>query len=134
MLSGDHPSFRWLHYDTYDSPNMRFTQGLGAHGVQQTLRHFAADIATGKVSESAINAAGYELLREKQYADAITIFRRNVDAHPASANTYDSLGEAYMDDGQTERAIKNYEKVLALNPNSRNAKAMLEKLRALEKP
>ena len=36
--------------------------------------------------------------------------------------------------GQTELAVKNYEKVLSLNPNSRNAKAMLEKLRASGKP
>ncbi len=133
-LGGDHPSFAWLNYDTYDSPSARFAQDLKAHGVQQALQDFAADIASGKVSERAVNDAGYQLLGEKQYAHAITIFQRNVDAHPASSNTYDSLGEAYMDDGQTELAIKNYEKVLALNPNSRNAKAMLDKLRASGKP
>jgi CubicO group peptidase (beta-lactamase class C family) len=134
VLGGDHPSFPWLHYDTYDSPNMRFAQDLTAHGALQTLRDFAADIATGKVSESAVNSAGYQMLSEKRYADAVTIFQRNVDIHPASSNTYDSLGEAYMDDGQTELAIKNYEKVLVLNPNSRNAKAMLDKRRASGKP
>jgi CubicO group peptidase (beta-lactamase class C family) len=134
VLGGDHPSFGWLNYDTYDSPNMRFAQDLTTHGVQQALQDFAADIATGVVSESAVNNAGYQLLREKQFADAITLFQRNVDAHPASSNTYDSLGEAYMDDGETELAIKDYEKVLSLNPNSSNAKAMLEKLRASVKP
>ncbi len=134
VLGGDHPSFRWLHYDTYDSPNMRFTQDLNTHGVQQALRDFAADIATGKVSESAVNDAGYQLLGAKRYADAVTVFQRNVDAHPASSNTYDSLGEAYMDEGQTELAIKNYERVLALNPNSANAEAMLARLRTSGKP
>ncbi|HWW86881.1 MAG TPA: serine hydrolase [Vicinamibacterales bacterium] len=133
-LGGDHPAFGWLNYDTYDSPNARFARDLKAHGVRETLQDFAADIAIGKVSERAINEAGYQLLGEKQYADAITLFQRNVDAHPTSSNTYDSLGEAYVDDGQTELAVKNYEKVLALNPNSRNAKAMLEKLRASGKP
>ncbi|HZS61593.1 MAG TPA: serine hydrolase, partial [Gemmatimonadaceae bacterium] len=124
-LGGAHPSFAWLHYDTYDSPNIRFAQDLAAHGVQQALKDFEADIAAGTVSENAINSAGYQLLGGKRYADAITLFQRNVAAHPTSSNTYDSLGEAYMDDGQTELAIKNYEKVLAMNPNSRNAKAML---------
>jgi len=133
-LGGEHPSFAWLHYDTYDSPNMRFAQDLTAHGVEQALRDFAADIASGTVSESAVNSEGYQLLGGKHYADAITLFQRNVDAHPASSNTYDSLGEAYMDDGQTELAIKNYEKVLELNPNSSNAKAMLDKLRAPGNP
>jgi CubicO group peptidase (beta-lactamase class C family) len=133
-LGGEHPSFGWLHYDTYDSPNLRFAQDLRAHGVEQTLQDFTADITTGKVSESAINDAGYRSLSKKQYADAIAMFQRNVDAHPASPNAYDSLGQAYMENGQTELAIKSYEKTLELNPNSRNAKAMLEKLRAPAKP
>jgi CubicO group peptidase (beta-lactamase class C family) len=133
-LGGEHPSFGWLNYDTYDSPNMRFAKDLEARGVQRALRDFAADIASGRVSERALNSAGYQLLGEKRYADAITVFQRNVEAHPASSNTYDSLGEAYMDEGQTELAITSYEKALALNPASRNAKGMLDKLRATGKP
>jgi CubicO group peptidase (beta-lactamase class C family) len=128
-LGGDHPSFNWVNYDTYDSPNAHFAKDLRTHGVQQALQDFAADIAAGTVSERALNDAGYYLLAKKQYADAITVLQRNVDTHPASANAYDSLGEAYMDDGQTDLAITNYEKVLAMNPNSSNAKAMLDKLR-----
>jgi len=130
VLGGDHPSFRWLHYDTYDSPNMRFAQDLETRGVQQALQDFAADVASGTVTENALNDAGYRLLGEKKYAEAITLFQRNVQAHPTSSNTYDSLGEAYVDDGQSDLAIQNYEKALALNPSSRNAKAMLDKLRA----
>lgn len=128
-LGGDHPSFRWLNYDTFDSFNLRFARDLQAHGVQQALRDFSGEIAAGKVSERSVNDAGYRLLREKRYADAIAIFQRNVAAHPSSSNAYDSLGEAYMDNGQTALAIESYKKTLELNPDSSNAKAMLQKLR-----
>lgn len=129
-LGGDHPSFAWLHYDTFNSANMRFTKDVAAHGAAQALKDFTAEVASGGISESAINGAGYQLLNQKKYADAIAIFQRNVDLHPTSPNTYDSLGEAYMAAGETQLAIKNYEKVLELDPGSSNAKNMLAKLHA----
>jgi len=73
-LGGDHPSFRWLNYDTFDSFNLRFAQDLQAHGATQALKDFASEIAAGKISERSVNDAGYRLLREKQYTDAIAIF------------------------------------------------------------
>jgi cytochrome c-type biogenesis protein CcmH/NrfG len=61
------------------------------------------------------------LLQQKKNAEAIEVFKLNVEAFPESANTYDSLGEAYMKAGQKELAIKSYAKSLELNPNNRNA-------------
>jgi len=48
--------------------------------------------------------------------------------NPQSANAHDSLGEAYMINGNKELAIKNYKKSLELNPDNTNAKEMLNKL------
>jgi Flp pilus assembly protein TadD len=73
---------------------------------------------------------GYQLLRASQFRDAVRIFQLNVEAYPQSSNTYDSLGEAYMDDGDKPQAIANYRKSLALNPKNRNAVKMLQKLNA----
>ena len=42
---------------------------------------------------------------------------------------YDSHGEAYMEAGDREQAILNYERSLELNPKNQNAVRMLEKLR-----
>jgi len=50
-------------------------------------------------------------------------------AFPDSWNVYDSLGEAYMEDGQKDPAIQNYEKSLELNPENTNGAETLEKLR-----
>jgi CubicO group peptidase (beta-lactamase class C family) len=130
VLGGEHPSFSWLHYDTYDSPNLRFARDVAAHGAAQAMQDFAPEIGGGKISEQAINVAGYQLLGWKQYADAIAVFQRNVELHPTSSNVYDSLGEAYVNAGDTTLAIQNYEKALELEPASSNAKTMLAKLRA----
>jgi CubicO group peptidase (beta-lactamase class C family) len=127
-LGGDHPSFAWLHYDTYDSSSMLFTHEIYRQGPGAALRDFSTALTGGAISENTLNDIGYQFLREKKYPDAITIFQRNVDLHPSSANTYDSLGEAYMDAGEHDLAVTNYKKSLDLNPANDNAKAMLAKL------
>jgi Tfp pilus assembly protein PilF len=55
-----------------------------------------------------------------------------VGVYPNSYNTYDSLAEAYMDNGDKDLAISNYQKKsLELNPNNMNA---VEKLKKLNSP
>ena len=80
------------------------------------------------VSEQEINTLGYMLLRDEKIEEAVAIFKLNVAEHPKSWNVYDSLGEAYMKQGEKELAIENYQKSLELNPNNENGKNMLEKL------
>jgi CubicO group peptidase (beta-lactamase class C family) len=82
------------------------------------------------VVESTLNELGYTLLSSGQTEDAIAVFRRNVQEYPKSANVYDSLGEAYMQAGQKDLAIQNYEMSLKLDPANQNAVEMLRKLRA----
>ncbi len=77
-----------------------------------------------------LNALGYYFLRENQVAQAIEVFTFNVELFPDVANTYDSLGEAYMVNGERELAIQNYRKALDLDPGSDNAKQMLAELGA----
>jgi Amidohydrolase family/Tetratricopeptide repeat len=80
--------------------------------------------------EGELNGVGYQLLQMKRFKDAIRVLELNVEAYPLSANVYDSLGEAYMDDGDKELAIKNYKKSLELNPDNTNAAENLKKLSA----
>ncbi len=80
--------------------------------------------------ENIINRLGYAFLWKKKTKEAINYFKQNTKNYPNSFNTYDSLAEAYMEDGQTELAISNYEKVLTFDENNEHAKSQLEKLRA----
>jgi hypothetical protein len=79
-------------------------------------------------TEGQINSIGYAYLRINKIDSAIIVFKFNVEEFPESANVYDSLGEAYMVNGDTDLAILNYEKSLELNPANENAKKILEKL------
>ena len=81
-------------------------------------------------SEPQLNRLGYQLLQAKKTKEAIEVFKLNVEAYPEGFNTYDSLGEAYMIDGNTELAIQNYKKSLELNPNNTGASVVLKRLEA----
>jgi tetratricopeptide (TPR) repeat protein len=81
-------------------------------------------------SEDDLIALGYRLINMHKYNEAIAVFGLSVEEYPASYNTYDSLAEAYMDNGNTELAIQNYKKSLELNPNNKNGIEMLKKLTA----
>jgi tetratricopeptide (TPR) repeat protein len=82
----------------------------------------------GAVQEARLNDLGYSLLREKRLAEAIAVFKVNTELYPQSANVYDSLGEAYLANGDKELAAANYKKSLELDPKNQNAASVLKKL------
>ena len=80
-------------------------------------------------AENELNNLGYQLLNTQNFKEAIEILKLNVEAFPQSFNAYDSLGEAYMRNGDKELAITNYQKSVELNPQNTNGVEMLKKLR-----
>ena len=52
---------------------------------------------------------GYRLMGTGKLKDAIEIFRLNVELYPESANAYESLGEAYMNSGDTKKRSETTE-------------------------
>ncbi|MBX7223967.1 MAG: FKBP-type peptidyl-prolyl cis-trans isomerase [Blastocatellia bacterium] len=80
------------------------------------------------MSEDELNTLGYGLMSKGKFKEAIEILKLNVTAYPQSANVYDSLGEAYMRNGEKEQAIASYKKSLQLDPNNKNAVEMLKQL------
>jgi CubicO group peptidase (beta-lactamase class C family) len=81
------------------------------------------------IAEPRLNSIGYYLLEEKKPAEAIALFKLNVEFHPDSWNAYDSLAEAHMKNGEKALAIKNYEKSVALNPKNVAGAKKLEELK-----
>lgn len=84
--------------------------GKGEEAVK--LREEATKIAT----EVELNNYGYQLLNQGKHDEAIKILTLNTERHPQSANTWDSLGEAYALKGDEKNAIKNFKKSLSMNP------------------
>ncbi len=127
-IGGEQPAYTWIKYDSYDSPSFQFAKTCREKGAVAAIEQFQPALTRGDVSEQSINSTGYELLNAKKISDAIAVFQVNVQLHPGSANAYDSLGEAYMNNGEKEQAMENYKKSLDLNPKNSNATAMLKKL------
>ncbi len=100
-----------------------FEEGIA--GYEALRRRAPADRL---VSEPRINNLGYALLGRGKVAEAVALLELNARWHPESANTHDSLGEAYLTAGDRERAIASYERALELDPQSASAAAALKKL------
>jgi C-terminal processing protease CtpA/Prc len=96
--------------------------------LTKTIEIIMDKIIETNIDERFINSLGYSLLGDNQIESAIKVFIKNTNLYPQSANTYDSLGEAYMLAGDKELAIKNYKKSLELNPQNTNAVEQLKKL------
>jgi CubicO group peptidase (beta-lactamase class C family) len=127
-IGGEHPAFRWIKYDAYDSPAMQFAKSVRENGAAAAISKFYSALLRGDISENSINATGYQLLEAKNLPEAIRILQLNVELHPNSWNAYDSLGEAYMNQGDKALAVQNYRKSLDLNPKNTGAEAALNKL------
>ena len=79
--------------------------------------------------EAEFNSLGYRFINEEKLPEAIAVFKLNVEMNPESWNVYDSLAEANMLSGNTEMAIKFYEKSIEMNPANENGKQMLERIK-----
>jgi hypothetical protein len=76
-----------------------------------------------------VNRAGYQYMRWKDVDSALKVFRLNVSLFPDYWNVYDSYAEALMAAGERTAAIENYMRALELNPESKSAREMLNKLK-----
>ena len=66
-----------------------------------------------------LNWLGYELLKVDDYPAALAVFERVVAEHPQSAGAYDSLGDAWLQQGDKARAAAAFDKALELDPKLR---------------
>jgi len=80
------------------------------------------------IVEASVNAMGYGLLEDGKTDAAIKVFDLNTGTFPQSANTWDSLAEAYIFKGDLEMAIRYYRVSLKLDPESSNAARMIERM------
>ncbi|QCE40929.1 thioredoxin family protein [Psychroserpens sp. NJDZ02] len=75
-----------------------------------------------------LNTLGYWHLKDQQYDKALYIFDLNTKLFPNNPNTFDSLGEAFFTTKNYPDALKNYNKVLELKPEDKNALDMISKI------
>ncbi|MFT4679670.1 MAG: hypothetical protein ACI9RU_001532 [Litorivivens sp.] len=122
-------SIGYSHYKKYndvENPTLFLKEYLGdAEITEQEFLDYGF--------ENIINSLGYEWLDDmKKPKGAIKVFQYGVILMPNSADLYDSLGEAYFINEEWDNAIMNYTNSLALNPENKNATAMISKINKLK--
>tara|TARA_R110002124_G_scaffold101952_1_gene249773 strand:- start:1124 stop:2623 length:1500 start_codon:yes stop_codon:yes gene_type:complete len=80
------------------------------------------------LSEDEMNNIGYQFLQSEKVEEAVAVFKLNAEAFPKSGNAYDSLGEAYLKNGNKKLAIFNYKKSVELDPTNENGKKVLAEI------
>jgi CubicO group peptidase (beta-lactamase class C family) len=129
-----------LNNQPYDEPKKSIAETLyktafekgGAAAVAEYRKLKTATGVAYDFSEGELNTLGYQLLGKERAKDAIEIFKLNTEMFPQSANPYDSLGEAYLKDGQKEPALASYKKAVELDPQNANAVQVVKRLEGKE--
>ena len=80
-------------------------------------------------TEGQLNQLGYFHLQAGRAAEAIRLFRLNTIVFPASANTYDSLADAYLANGQNDLALRMSERAIELLPKDRSSEEQKKAIR-----
>jgi CubicO group peptidase (beta-lactamase class C family) len=129
-----------LYDQPYESPKRSIAEMLRptairdvAAAIKQYRELKASPNSEYDFREAELNTLGYQLLQMKKVAEAIEIFKLNVEAYPSATNTYDSLGEAYLALGDKELAITNYKKAVELDPKNTGSARVLATLTGAQK-
>lgn len=96
--------------------------------AEAVLKKLAGEPGNAPRVEGNLNMAGYTMMNADRLDAAMKIFELNTRLFPDAYNTWDSLAEVHMKQGNKEKAVAYYRKSLTLNPKNTNATAQLKEL------
>lgn len=117
---------------------------LGAKDLRKIINEEGIDVAIQKYYEMKdesrtfhrydfpeyrLRSLGLNYLSENRFKEAIGIFKLNAEIYPESTEAYSALANAHNKAGNKKLAIKNYQKVLELNPDDNTTLNILNKLK-----
>lgn len=117
-----------------------FTKKIKTKGIDKATEFYKTFKKKNKnkdkllFSERTMTNLGYSYLGKNDLITAIKIFQLNAAEHPNSFNVYDCLGEAYLANGEKEKAIENYKKSIEINPKNENGIKILKTLTVPDNP
>jgi tetratricopeptide (TPR) repeat protein len=112
--------------DSFKTPRMHLKDKNYSKALTGYLEIQKQDSTSVLFNEREFNSLGYRLLRDKEYENAIKVFKMNVVLYPKSSNVYDSLADAYVRHGDSLQAFNNYNKALEYNSENKRAKQFVE--------
>lgn len=83
--------------------------------------------------EGVLFNMAFHLKKEKKMEEAAALFETLVKRYPRSSRGYFLLGETYRETGNTEAALKNFNKVIDLDESPRFKRAAETRIKTLQK-
>jgi len=110
----------------YKTPSTHLKDNEYEEALEAYLAIQKDDSTSVLIKENDFNSLGYELIRKKEYENAIDVFKINVALYPESENVYDSLADAYLKSGDSINAFNCYSKALEFNSGNSRAKKYIK--------
>ncbi|WP_452229046.1 tetratricopeptide repeat protein [Lacinutrix sp. MEBiC02404] len=119
------------YYPKYYVANVLFNnlEKYSMDEMQKSKNYYLTNFPEYSEGSKELNTLGYVYKKDKQFEKALYVFDLNTKIFPNNANVYDSLGEAYFETENYSEALKNYNKVLELKPEDKNALEMMTKVK-----
>ena len=110
---------------------------LSIYSLEETIKSIicffvAAGIMKPKhhlVNEFFIDVLAYNYYSKKDEQILYAILKKKIELFPKSPTAYEALAYAYYKNDKKEQAIINFEKVLELEPDNRNAIVMIQRIK-----
>jgi tetratricopeptide (TPR) repeat protein len=112
--------------DSFITPRIYFTNKEYKKALAGYLEIKKQDSTSVLIEERQVNRIGYKLLGDNEIEKAIEVFEMNVALYPKSDNVYDSLANAYLQQGDSLQAFNNFKKALEYNNGNIRAKKFVE--------
>ncbi len=108
---------------------LRIIEEKDVETIRDIRLEFVLDNPSSPIlSAEEINAIGYRFIQQNRPLHALEILSMGPRSYPASANAWDSLGEAYVLNGRFEEALECYEKAAELLPSDTTTPENLKEL------
>ena len=107
--------------------NKEYTNAMNAYiKIQQN------DSLDPTINQNRLNILGYKYMRANKIKEAQEIFKINIALYPDKSSVYDSMGDAFIKEKDTLKAIEYYKKSLSINPENRKSLKNLKKLKGFK--
>lgn len=125
LAPGDHPAFRWLRYERYDTTRKLLFRSALIRGIEAAWR----DLDGTQLDEGDRLATARELLDRNRLVDALWLRERIAAEFPKSSRAHLDLSESYLiarrrDEGAREAAL-----AAEIDPKNNRAARVLKALR-----
>ena len=98
--------------------------------IDEAARHYAEAVRIDPRDSSSLDRLAMVRFGQKQYQEALVLYRNLLELTPDSAQTYSNLGATLYYLGRADEALRHFERAVAIEPDLETARAGLEALRA----